>query len=333
MAKQYTQHYRLCQWAGTDKFMREEFNQDNQRVDTALRGVQDRVDRFLGGMEVLEYHVYNLMLQDYYDGKSTWYKKALLFDGFRDGSMISSLSGGLQRGNGLLTLQGTGMGDADLGYGVAGGTSLTSRSVTATGSASLQSFTFQAYRDVAYEGQLIVDYTLTLNGAQVATGSLTISNMAGESTVTRTVYFSPQMAVRAGDRFSIRLNTNSGSAHHFLTDGSGGLGGVFRVSSVSGQTGRMKSEGESIPACAGVLAWVRYKNGGLSLTLTDGAGGEYPMVAAGTRQTVNLQGAACTEAAFRLDRGLGAGRLTVLLDAALNGAATMEIYDYGMAFV
>lgn len=36
MASNYTENYGLCQWEATDQVRREEFNQDNVKVDTAL---------------------------------------------------------------------------------------------------------------------------------------------------------------------------------------------------------------------------------------------------------------------------------------------------------
>ena len=36
MANGYTEHYGLCQWAAEDSFLREEFNQDNAKIDAAL---------------------------------------------------------------------------------------------------------------------------------------------------------------------------------------------------------------------------------------------------------------------------------------------------------
>lgn len=38
MASNYTEHYGLCQWEATDQVLREEFNQDNQKLDEALAG-------------------------------------------------------------------------------------------------------------------------------------------------------------------------------------------------------------------------------------------------------------------------------------------------------
>lgn len=40
MASGYTPYYGLCQWQPEDKFMRTEFNQDNAKVEGALRQLQ-----------------------------------------------------------------------------------------------------------------------------------------------------------------------------------------------------------------------------------------------------------------------------------------------------
>ena len=42
MASNYTEHYGLCQWEATDQVLREEFNQDNAKVDEALQELHDK---------------------------------------------------------------------------------------------------------------------------------------------------------------------------------------------------------------------------------------------------------------------------------------------------
>ena len=39
MATNYTTNYQLCQWEATDKVLRTDFNQDNQKIDAALSGL------------------------------------------------------------------------------------------------------------------------------------------------------------------------------------------------------------------------------------------------------------------------------------------------------
>lgn len=43
MASQQTPNYRLSRWAGTDRILMEEFNSDNEKIDTALKSSADAV--------------------------------------------------------------------------------------------------------------------------------------------------------------------------------------------------------------------------------------------------------------------------------------------------
>ena len=52
MASGYTANYQLNQWEGTDKVLREEFNQDNAKIDTAL--AQEKAERAAADQAELE---------------------------------------------------------------------------------------------------------------------------------------------------------------------------------------------------------------------------------------------------------------------------------------
>lgn len=43
MASNYTEHYGLCQWDAADQVLREEFNQDNKKIDGALATIPQLV--------------------------------------------------------------------------------------------------------------------------------------------------------------------------------------------------------------------------------------------------------------------------------------------------
>ena len=43
MASNHTTNYQLCQWEATDKVLRTEFNQDNAKIDTALKANADAI--------------------------------------------------------------------------------------------------------------------------------------------------------------------------------------------------------------------------------------------------------------------------------------------------
>ena len=42
MASNYTEHYGLCQWEAADQVLREEFNQDNAKIDETLKTLADK---------------------------------------------------------------------------------------------------------------------------------------------------------------------------------------------------------------------------------------------------------------------------------------------------
>lgn len=45
MASGYTENYGLCQWQGEDKFLREEFNQDNAKIDAGLKVMAQKAEK------------------------------------------------------------------------------------------------------------------------------------------------------------------------------------------------------------------------------------------------------------------------------------------------
>ena len=95
MASNYTENYGLCQWEAMDSFVRTEFNQDNARIDAALKSVadaaaqgdqlveeqaltwaqaaqnkaqtaQDTANQALNALIPVAWNVYNLSLQHYF---------------------------------------------------------------------------------------------------------------------------------------------------------------------------------------------------------------------------------------------------------------------------
>lgn len=52
MASNYTENYGLCQWEATDHVLREEFNQDHAKIDTALGDLKASVVRTAVGSYV-----------------------------------------------------------------------------------------------------------------------------------------------------------------------------------------------------------------------------------------------------------------------------------------
>lgn len=62
MASNYTENYGLCQWEATDQVLREEFNQDNKKVDEALKeaaGVAQAAQELAGIAQTLAQEAYS----------------------------------------------------------------------------------------------------------------------------------------------------------------------------------------------------------------------------------------------------------------------------------
>ena len=55
MASNYTSSYQLCQWEGTDKVLRTDFNGDNQKIDTALAGLAAGLANKADGSDVPQF--------------------------------------------------------------------------------------------------------------------------------------------------------------------------------------------------------------------------------------------------------------------------------------
>lgn len=54
MASQETPNYRLSRWAGTDRILVEEFNDNWDKIDTAIKGSEDKAAAALAATTALE---------------------------------------------------------------------------------------------------------------------------------------------------------------------------------------------------------------------------------------------------------------------------------------
>lgn len=43
MASNYTEKYKLCQWEATDAVLRTDFNEDNQKIEAAIKEVRNEI--------------------------------------------------------------------------------------------------------------------------------------------------------------------------------------------------------------------------------------------------------------------------------------------------
>ena len=346
MASGYTANYGLCQWQAEDKFLREEFNQDNEKIDTAIQAVADRAaagqtateqaqstaDQALEGLELVNYNLYNLLLQNSYEKKETSWKKALLFDGFLDGAGLSSKSEVLLQRDGMLVLDGKGQGDHDLGYDAdARKTDLTTRTVSISGCGRLTGFRLKVFLNWYPDATPTLKYELTRNGDLAASGSYSWKEPCTNNVITElTMEFTSPLLLLPRDTVALRLYS-SGTMWELCQAGSGtGLGGTFLITPITGESAEVLTKSQPLPAARRVRAWVRHSGGSVGLTLRDGEGQEYPMTPGGARTVKEPLGKkSCTEQEFSLDADVPQGNLSLRLALTRGGSTVMYLYDYG----
>lgn len=322
MASGYTTHYGLCQWQPTDKFLREEFNQDNEKIDSALGQAEAKADRALSGLEAADYNIYNLLLQNEYEGKYTGYKKALLFDGFADESGIDSVSGvNFDGPNRSLVLDGLGQQQDAVAFGTSGVINLhagktTSGTWTATGNGTL------------IKAELYVTGTATLELYQG-------NQFLGSATASQNNYgsicsFTFSVPVTAGTAYRLVLTAGDGGIT-LQVSGSSAIGFRLNFTPVIRTSGSVTTGTFSTGEAQGALAWVRHQNGSVACSIRSG-GTWLSMSPAGTRSTVNLDGESCTESSFRLEQAVAAGT-ALRLSLTTPTGKRMRVYDYGAALL
>lgn len=93
-----TPRYKLNQWDPADRILREDFNADNAKLETALGGLNTSVSKHDGqilGIPVLGWNLYKLVLQQKKAGQDVSWVEGLVYDDFADQSKIESLGTGM----------------------------------------------------------------------------------------------------------------------------------------------------------------------------------------------------------------------------------------------
>lgn len=343
MASGYTSNYSLCQWQGEDKFLREEFNQDNEKLDAALKALSQGAEGLEAalsqGLEALEtageealepirYNLYQLWLQRYYEGKETGTKKALIFDGFLDGGSVAQQTKGLFLHSGALRLFKAAQGDVT-GTTRTGGVTVSNESVTtdtftAEGCGYVEHCTLTAnYLGGTSGSTLTATVEFQVNGTVLSQSQETFR--MGDETFVLTP--ADDVPVCPGDTFRVVLTAPENDWLRLKPSGqsSSRMAADFTFQSGAADTGTMTSTAFPLQeSCEGARLYVRRRNGSVTprlngKTLTFDAG----------RDTVDASGSACREESWYLNSPLQ-GTLTVALELNRNSADEMEVLDYGV---
>lgn len=336
MASNYTAHYGLCQWEPGDNFVRAEFNGDNLKLEATLQSLSGRSGALEEALPLVSYNVYNLMLQNYYDDKQTGYKKALVFDGFADGNMIASLSSSIMRLDNRLSLMRTGQGDISMGeYSGRTPTNiqlLTSPVGTATHYGILTGATVKTVNLVS-EAQVMATWELKVyfNGSLVHEVSMPTYCAANSAATEQNLKFPPR-PVKPGDSFYMTMKADNAN-HQVMTATTGHIGGHFDLTPIGGTSGTSVTPPLTLPDRKRLRGWLKHRGGAVTLSVRDSGVTDHPMTVAATRQTVSLQGVACTEEEFVLDPAPASGTLAFSLGMSPGAANDMDVFDYGVMLI
>ena len=363
-----TEHIGLHQWESTDPFLREDFNEDNRKIDEEVRTVQKQAHQTADSLEKLSYNVCNLLLQSHYEGKYTGYKKALIFDAFRNSEGINALQNGKLVGNYLVFGRLAKASDKSI--------STSNRQAATDGVLIASSAQTIGYIALNFDGcgvmtELIFEveqedsgseYTHIVEQVEIENGLPTdrvlaklgeVSAYAGSYGWT-TLTLHPNFEIGNGPcmlRISSVMRSGHGSSSKAsllckLANYDSGTD-VFGpdkqlVTKVQANVGYTITASQTIASGSvegypclpeqqggAALAWVRHIGGSVELSLKIGDGTSAPMSPESSAPSEDLQGAECMEQSFRLE-DVGPGAITVSLRCIFPPEEGMKLCDYGI---
>lgn len=312
----HTEHYGFHQWEPEDNFLREDFNEDFKKMDTAL----DRVEQ---GTITNGYNVYNLMLQQDYEGKYTGYKKALLFDGFVDDSRIESRSPALLVRDNSAKLYRVGEDSWSQAKGSSANSpynaTLSTGTHTAAGAGLVTALTFY----ITETGSSGTNCTLQIehNGTVVQEQSFSVSN---STTGAKKITLVEPLSVLPGDQyqFLIPKDRTLSPSLCFALSTTSTLAVDVDVTSAGADSATLTVTPQPELSYQQARLWLRHAGGSVTPTLNG-----VPMTPAETEETTELLGSPCTQHGWTAPGGEGVA-LALTLECGEDESCIL--YDYGL---
>ena len=335
-----TEHIGLHQWESTDPFLREDFNEDNRKIDQAVEAVEKQTRQTADSLENMSYNVFNLLLQNYYEGKYTGYKKALIFDGFRDESLIMSLTEGLavKPDEKMLGLGTDAVPSNSTGSTTPGGDMFdlynpVEEVVHIGGWGTLKQAVYGVgTRSASITSGAVICELCTINKETgnaeeiLASTEVVLEGMQREELKEHILLLN--FPVNFGD-YILRLRCKEDSP--FFVDVRNAHALIYEAKAMS--SGTLLSTVFNIrEGGKAAMAWIRYKNGEVVLGIGDGNGRFQDMEGLESRETYNLQGQSCKETEFYLEQLSGSETVQIRIQMNADEGG-MSVYDYGVLFL
>ena len=339
-----TEHLGLHQWESTDPFLREDFNQDHRLIDAAVGRIEGKADRALSGLEGMSYNVYNLLLQNYCEGKYTGFKRGLMFDGFLDESCVSSWEGSAYRDAASSTVSIDTVGQPSIPRPETGAALMSAgpkQSVvqewTAQGNGVITAVS--VYGECPSYGLAHkVTFSIWRNGEKLAdSGKENLFTQDGK----KWYEFPVNCPVHKGYTYEFRFyNTGSGGSFGdifcYRMEGEEfepplALGIV--VTGGGSTTGAMNSTAEQMGAWKHAVCYVRHNGQGqVGVKLGDGSGKWESAENTGSSAVETMEGEPCMESIFRLDTAQPGETAALQLTMTAQSGNAPVVYDYGVIF-
>lgn len=307
-------------------------------VNQRLAGINESFDQLERNDYAMGNNIFNLILQQYYNGKYTGYKKALLFDGLNDMENISERNGLIRASSGFsLCSQGA---DAETTFQFAGNYTVTfscnTLSWVSFGNGVVTKVTFRIKTTDASVKKTIVNVAVNdigTNRRVVAQTKreLSVDTSGGE----RYVSFTGLNAdIAKGGTYQIQLWADNGNIRfgNVYSQNTQLAYAKISVDPIAASSGSIISKPATLPQGKEAYAWVRHSaNGTASMSMRHN-GVDHPMTKVSTYDSVELKSnTACKETEFRLASPIEAGNWQAVLGASLNsGEEEMFVYDYGI---
>ena len=361
MANAYTPGFHLNQWAAEDSFLREEFNNDNRILDETLLGLIGRTDLLERQVKPLGLEVYNLMLQNYYEGKETGYRQALAFDGFQDDSFLASVTPGAYHDAAQKQIRilpdvpnfSTGFA-AEPGYDDRGDSNrerfvfvswpgpqyeTEETSFIPTGFGTLQQIKMRlACGSYSSENQNL-QTRVEIKLGEETLGISDIQVVPNTAVVELTYQFSGGIRVQPYQSYTLVLRNVGGKyyikATRIKADNNSDMGYTCIYTPDSLASGTVTSKDITLTQdYRKAIAWVRH-TGTVGIKVRDSAGGYTDLVQESVRNTEELNGNACQESTFSVLLPDGTKNTSTAVQMVLTRGSdgTGVLYDYGVAFL
>lgn len=319
-----TEHIGLHQWESTDPFLREDFNEDNRKIDQAVEAVEKQTRQTADSLENMSYNVFNLLLQNYYEGKYTGYKKALVFDGFMDNKMIQTHSDSITLHSNRLIVNAAGQENLIVEAGSEWIQSGTSPAVAAGGGGSIYGIVVSFLNETGNKQP--VPCQVYCAARQVVSFTFQVPTGATQ----QTFELEEEFSVSEGDQLSIQL---TGLNSQLMAKGGKistyQLAVTFLCRSSAGSTGQMMTVPFALPGGT-VQVWLRHKDCSVALALDSTDGKHLPLTVSSAESAWNLQREACTETVFTLEQLCMEGDYTLSMEITRTGKDDGLVYDYGL---